>query len=1106
MAKIRLAIGLFLLLSLLVLISPLTPAVADPDEIIWSRVNIPTEGKVGNWVLAKGSAVAHLTTAIDGTLYAYVTGLTYTLYKSTDEGRSWSYTGNITDAIVDIATAPNNANTLYYATSSDVYKSTDAGSSFTPLPPNPGGAGSNHIEITAIDVATLGSHNIIAVGTKDIDGSQYGGVYTLDENEISPGWVDTNIGSYDVYATAFSPNFTTGRQLVAVGTDEKDTFVTTRIGDADWGKTVGDAKLDKDNSGIPTPVAVVNSAAIAFPSDYDPNITSGHYVLFVAIDAGGNNGDVYRINGVAAPNSSSATDLDIGSAYSLSNIDVTTLAISGNAASAKLLAGATGSAQIYLSTNGGSNWVKSAKEPTGDSRTCVLMASDFTSNGKAYAATSGIESAFSYTIDGGATWNQLSLINTEISNIADLAPSPSYSQNNTLFMLTLGSEYSLWRSLNGGANWERVFATTLANVDSTNLVKLSPQYGNVSQVVFLAGISNGNPAIWKSTDNGQNFTCRSAPFSIDTWAVVDDNTLFVGSFDAISNRELIYSTTDSGSTYSSPVVVSNHPLNSIAFSPNYKQDKTILIGSTDGWVYRSNDNGTSFEPLPPDATSAPLTGNISVAFDPRFSSNSTVYAASDTPDSDIYRFIIGKSNKWQGIDSTLPAGGTLGQLRVSADGTLYAANSQLVDTATKKGGVERCLNPSYSLGPTFETVTLGLDDNASLAGLWLSGKKLWSVDTANTRLMTFTDSLAVPVILISPPDQASGIDTRNITLEWNPASGATKYEWQLDYNTDFSSPPSEGDTQANSVRLTKQLELATTYYWRVRVTEPLLSPWSAIGSFTTSLGSSVIAPDLRIPGAGAKNVELRPIFQWSALAGAESYELLVATDVSFTNPVIKRTLPATAWQSDISLDYDTTYYWKVRARGLSSYSAWSDVSAFITKSSPAIESSPGLPLPSSSESSSSSPSPELYSPQAGVSGVPLRPIFQWSTVDGAESYELLVSADASFTNPIIIKIGAYALPATAWQSDISLDYDTTYYWKVRARGLSSYSAWSDVSAFITEPSPELTLPSSAESSSSSPSPELIIPDWVKYLAIALFLTMLAILITMIILTVKVLRL
>ncbi len=1102
MATIKFAMGLLLLLCLLGSISPLTPAVADPDEVKWSRVNIPTEGKAGNWVLAKGSDVAHLTMAIDGTLYAHVTGFTYTLYKSTDEGRSWSYTGEVTNAIVDIATIRNDASTIYYATPSSVYKSTDAGSSFTPLPPNPGGAGSNNIEITSIDAAPLGSINIIAVGTRDTDNGEYGGVYILDENELPLSWIASNIGSYDVYAVAFSPNFTADRQLVAVVTDETDTFVTTKISDADWGKTVGDARLDKDNSEIPTSVAVATSADIAFPSDYDASTED--YVLFVAIDAGGNNGDVYRINGVAAPGSSVATDLNIGSAYGLSNVDVTALAVTGDASSANLLAGTAGSGQIYFSTDGGTNWVSSAKPPTGGSKTYGLMAPDFISSGEAYAVTSGIESAFSYTTDGGVTWNQLGLIDTGIQTILDLAVSPNYSQDDTLFMLTWGGEHSLWRSLNGGTRWERVFTSALANVDSINLVELSPQYSNISQVVFLAGIGNGNPAIWKSIDNGQNFSpprltddpTTGAPFPIDIWAVVNDDTLFIGSFDAINNQGLVYRTTDSGLTYSTPAVVGDHPLSSIALSPNYEQDGFILLGSTDGWVYWSNDNGTSFEPLPPDATSPPLTGNISVAFALRFSSNSTVYAASDTPDSDIYHFIIGESNNWQGIDSTLPDGAIIDQLMTSADGVLYATNSKA------DGGMERCLNPSYSPGPTFETVTRGLDDGATLAGLWLSKNKLWSVDSANTRLMTFTDSLAVSVTLTSPPDQALGIDTRNVNLEWRSASGATKYEWQLDYDTDFSNAYQgfEGDTKVHSARL-PTLNLATTYYWRVRVTEPLLSPWSATGSFTTSLVSSVIAPNLRTPGAGAKSVGLRPVFQWSAIAGAESYDLLVSTDVYFVNPIIKRVgadaLPATAWQSDISLDYDTTYYWKVRASGSGSYSAWSAVSAFTTRSSPALEPSPAIePSPALEPLSIQLTAPELYSPGAGVRGMPLKPIFQWSAIAGADSYELLVATDASFTNPIIIKIGAHALPATAWQSDISLGYDATYYWRVRGIGSNTHSAWSAVSAFTTESPPQPP----------PPSPQPTIPDWAKYLAGGLLLTMVAILTTMIILTVKVFRL
>ena len=107
-AKGKFALGL-LLLSLLGAILLINPAFAAPDEVKWSRVNIPTEGKGGNWVLADGSDVQHLSMAIDGTLYSYAnpSGTSYTLFKSTDDGYSWSYTGEVEDTIVALATAPS---------------------------------------------------------------------------------------------------------------------------------------------------------------------------------------------------------------------------------------------------------------------------------------------------------------------------------------------------------------------------------------------------------------------------------------------------------------------------------------------------------------------------------------------------------------------------------------------------------------------------------------------------------------------------------------------------------------------------------------------------------------------------------------------------------------------------------------------------------------------------------------------------------------------------------------------------------------------------------------------------------------------------------------
>ncbi|HEY82298.1 MAG TPA: hypothetical protein G4O01_03295 [Dehalococcoidia bacterium] len=932
MAKIKCVLALLLLL--LPLANPAGgTALATSDEARWSRVNIPTQGSAGDWRLAPGSDVRHLTMAPDGTLYAYGKGLSYTLYRSLDGGYTWSYLGTVQDDIVAIAIAPDDAGTIYYATTSAVYRSADGGKTFSQLPANPGGAGSNNIEITSLDVTRL-SGNIVAIGTRDTDSSEYGGIYLLDEAEVVPRWADSNLSGYDVYAVAFSPNYPADRQLVAVATDETDSLVTTRFGDGGWGAAIGDAHLA---------AVVAAGAAIAFPSDYDA--TSVDYVQFIAIDTGSGDGDVYQISAMEAPASSVATDLNIGATYGLDNVDITGLAVTGDAATAKILAGAASSAQTYFSADGGDSWTRSHKAPTGGSKTYVLMAPDFTTSGRAYAATSGSESAFSISQDRGASWNQTGLIDSTISDIVDLAPSPHYAQDSTLFMLTFGGEYSLWRTQNGGAVWERIFSSALAGVSSLDLVELSPEYGSESQVVFLAGNAGGRPTIWQSTNNGQSFASRptldptsGASLTINAWAVAGDNTLFIGSHDGTS--ALVYRTTNGGFYFSPGAPVGSQTLTSIALSPSYAQDETILAGNRQGWVFLSEDNGASFVPLPLDATSAPLAGTISVAFDPDFSRNRTVYATSNTANKGVYRFIIGRSQDWERIDSTLPSGAKLGQVVLSADGTLYAANSQT------NGGMERSLNPTYALGPTFETVTRGLSDNATLSGLWWREGRLWSVDSGHTRLVTLTDSLTSPVILTSPPDQAVGIGEvrnhaiSNVSLDWQALKGATSYQWQLDHDTDFSSVPSgfEGTTKASSTRL-PTLEPATTYYWRVRATAPMLSPWSAKWSFTTSLDTETATLKLESPKAGATGVPLRPLFQWHAVPGATAYELLVATDIQFAHPVIFKAgayaLPTTAWQSDISLDYNTTYYWKVRATSADTQSAWSAVSTFRTEPPPA---------------------------------------------------------------------------------------------------------------------------------------------------------------------------
>ena len=889
-------------------------------------VNIPTEGIAGKWTLANGSDIRCLTMASDGTLYCYANpaGTTYTLFKSQDNGRSWITTGKVSDVIVDIAISPQDNTNIYYATASRIYKSADAGNAFIPLPPNPGGAGSGNVFITSIDVVYTGNTNIVVVSTVDTDTAQYGGVYLLDESQSGSTWVNTNIGNYDVSRVAFSPNYSNDHQIIAVTSDETNTCISSKVGNSNWGQTIGNARV---NAIVPL------AASIAFPDNY--NGTSGNAIYFVGIDSGTNKGDIYQITGAAPPAPSITRDLKIGSINGLSAVDVGSLAISGST----LLAGGARNAWVYSSNDGGVSWVQNNKPPTGQTDTCVLIAPDFTNQHKVYAVTRGVESAFSYSADGGLTWNQISLIDTRITDIPDIAT----PLTTTTFMLTFNSgsqKQSLWRTTDSGASWDRVFCSSFNGFDNFNLVRTAPQYSIDSPVILVTGQANSNPIIWKSNDNGQNFTGRIAPCAVDTLSIVDRNTWFTGGFDG--SKGLIYQTNNEGNSYSTPAQVGSQPLTVVSVSPNYAQDKTILAGNSVGQVYLSQDNGTNFYLL---GQTLPLTagvGKISLAYDSQFNENRIIYAATDakvisTSKDRIFRFTIGQSTTWKSIYASLPDAAVIKQVVIANDGTLYALNNEPVAMADTKGGIVRSLNPTYS-APTFETVLSGFEDGVTLNKMSSYGNQLSAVDTKNIRLTKFTDSLTLPLALVSPDNKAAGLDTTNLNLKWEGMDGVSGYEWQVSDNASFSGLLTglTGTSDSSSARVTG-LTPAATYYWRVRANTPYLSRWSDTWSFYTMLGGTNVVPVLSVPQAGAIT-SVKPIFQWSMINYATKYDFLVATDTDFNNIVIDKTgdnaVDSNAWESDILLKNDTTYYWKVKARSAKSFGDWSAVSAFITEPAP----------------------------------------------------------------------------------------------------------------------------------------------------------------------------
>jgi photosystem II stability/assembly factor-like uncharacterized protein len=891
----------------------------------WLKAGTPGQGAEHGWLMASGSDITCLAADSNGMLYAGVTGMPSNLYKSPDDGQNWQAIGSDTGIIIDMVITEDDI--LYFATYNQIFKSVNdrnivvasLSGSFT----DPDTA------ITSFDVSFCNGSHTILVGTKNKNSGQFGGAYVIYDDMLMQ-WQDLGLADCDVYSVAFSPRFQEDNFIVAMTSDETDTCITWKTGSGAWGRALGNAVLKDGQTG--NPVAVNESAEIVFPDDYCSDATSGRCVLYAALDTGTNEGDVYIVYGQNNPEQSIAEDLDVAASYGENGIDITGLDVCGDIGSIYIMAGSSSSADIYISSDGGNSWEKSSKSPSGERQTSVFISADFQNNGKAYSATTGYESAFSVSCDYGINWNQCGLIDTTIDIIIDAAVSPAFDDDKTVFLLSWGNGYSLWRSTDGGGNWQRIlggFANSNTGIDK---IALSPHFGNGSNVLYFCGSENGNPTLWKSADNGDSFSSRSMPFSVDCWEIIDDSSFYIAGFDGTD--ALLYRTVDSGAHYKYKSTAGNQSLISLALSPDYSVDGNILAGNYNGDVYLSTDRGMTF--LQIGQASSPLAGRVSVVFDADYTLNGIVYAAGDMSDNGIYRFVTGQSLAWEAINATLPAGAIIGGLEIAENGVLYAMNYQQVSNG---GGLERSIDPAS--GNFFETFAAGLEADTTLVGLWLTGNTLWAVDTMNNSLFYFKDKFSGRVNLSSPSDceivkaALSDNTIKNILLDWEPLEGAGSYLWQLSDDANFSSSSiiAEDTTSASSVKL-NPLEPGETYYWRVRTETPLLSHWSAIWSFTPQAVIDLDTPILESPAAGAANVSVNTMFQWTAVDGAESYELEISTQYDFTNPVVRlaetTAIPVNAWQNPNRFAYSTTYYWRVRAVNSDTISSWSGAGVFAT--------------------------------------------------------------------------------------------------------------------------------------------------------------------------------
>jgi hypothetical protein len=269
----------------------------------WSEdLKVPsTANNVLNTAIVDASAFAQ--SPVDGALYASVTddGTNWKLIKSIDGGRTWTG-GTATTAVaatalaakaVAIVPSKTEADVVFLATATTLYKSMDGGKTFTTIVGAPGSEA-----ITALDVDTFGGRYIAVVGTDNA--STLGGVYFWDSNDVFNNLnpVGTTTFGEAVLALKIAPTFAVDRAVVAVG----PVNVRVNVNGGAWGATI------TDNTTVAAGTGVVD---IAFPSDFNA-VTNPVY--FIAVSGTGKG--VFRMSG------SAGTSLNVYASTVMNNIDV----------------------------------------------------------------------------------------------------------------------------------------------------------------------------------------------------------------------------------------------------------------------------------------------------------------------------------------------------------------------------------------------------------------------------------------------------------------------------------------------------------------------------------------------------------------------------------------------------------------------------------------------------------------------------------------------------------------------------------------------------------------------------------------------------------------
>lgn len=629
---------------------------------------------------------------------------------------------------------------------------------------------------------------------------------------------------------------------------------------------------------------------------------------------------------------------------------------------------------VYITTNDGISWSKSL----GNRVVFSLAASGIS----VFAGTfNNSQQGIIYrTTNNGQTWENSYQSNQYGDSILTIFK----SSNNIYSSMYSGSIFSS----NEGQTWY-----------SLNIGKINC-FASLSNYLF-AGRSENEVGMWRTTNNGQNWTDIMNNHSI--WSLmVSEYIIFAGT----ENGTLL--SLDNGQTW----VQKNEGFASNPTIYSYCYDNNFIYAGTNQSVWRrlkisfitpelqyplNNSNGNSINPtLQWNQATYATKYHLIVAKDASF--NQIVFNDSNitSTEKNINNLELLTNYYWK-----VRAGNEDGYGSYSATwnfktkgypahiAIIYPGKNSInipvnptfkwfkaVDQTLKNNFTNLFTNkvePNNILNYRFELATDSLFNNVILADTALTDtvksvtglnnltNYYWRVK-ANSEIGWGEYEISKFQTIIDTPNVITQLmplkNSVNISVtpyfNWNKDERASNYTIEISSDSNFTVLAFRDSTITDTVKQASGLNNLTKYYWRVNARNVGgTGPWSEKWSFTTTVATPVLISPLNNSVGNLPSITLT----WNQVIGAVKYHLIVATDPDFTQLIFNDSNLLENQQTINGLNSLTYYYWKVKAGNISGYGNYSNTWNFKTK---------GLPYQLSA-----------YYPQVNSINIPVNITFRW---------------------------------------------------------------------------------------------------------------------------------